>query len=258
VTQAPVYRQEELAAAEAATEAAAYIRRSSAATGLRHKTKTDIVTDVDVAAEDIILSRLGPLFPDDTFVSEEAGITRGDSGRTWFIDPLDGTANFASGLPHYAVAVSLAVDDHPVCAVTLDVVREELFRAVAGGATTCNGRTVGPRPVDDLADALVGVQLPEPAWRTDSHLEHAVNGARGVRVSGSTALDLAWTAAGLLDVCLYRRTPSTWDWIGGELLVSQAGGAIGSLGAASGRELMVAGESKLVAVLCSLAPWQPR
>lgn len=242
-----------LAAAEAAAE---LIRGSGGEIETVYKARNDIVTNVDRAAERVILNYLLGAFPDDAVVSEEAGALEGGSGRTWYIDPLDGTANFAAGVPHFAVALALDAGEGPVLAVTVDVARGEVFTATRGATTTRSGSAVAPGPVDHLEDALLALQLPEPIWRADARLERAVNSARGVRVTGSMALDFAWTAAGLFDACLYRQKPSLWDWFGGEFLVTQAGGAVAPLGTIGEYPLMVAGRAGVVGALAALAPWQ--
>jgi myo-inositol-1(or 4)-monophosphatase len=243
--------------AVAAARAAAACIRSHRPTTSSPKRRNDIVTDVDLAAEQIILDRLRQQFCEDTILAEEAGLIAGRSARTWCVDPLDGTANFAAGLPHYAVAVTLLDHDEAVLAVIHDVARDETFTATSDGPTTANGRFVVPRCVDHIEDALIALQLPEPDWRADSRFVEVVNASRGSRVSGSEALDFAWTASGLLDACLYRRTAAAWDWTGGELLVSRAGGVVACLGHISGIPLMVAGAAGAVAAFEALAPWHP-
>jgi myo-inositol-1(or 4)-monophosphatase len=248
----------EVDVAVAAARAAAGYIRSHRPTATTPKRRNDIVTDVDLAAEQMILDQLRRAFPDDGFLSEEAGVSAGGSGRTWYVDPLDGTANFTAGLPHFAVAVTLVGGDQALLAVTCDVARDETFVATSDGSTTVNGRLAGPRPVDHIENALIALQVPEPAWRADSCLVEAVNASRGSRVSGSEALDFSWTAAGLLDAVLYRRTAAVWDWTGGELLVARAGGVIASLGAIDGLPLMVAGTADVIAEFEALRPWRPR
>lgn len=240
----------------AAEQAAEFIRRASRDIQTTYKTRGDIVTNVDIAAERLIIERLRGAFPQDGVVSEEAGILPGQTGRTWCVDPLDGTANFANGVPHFAVAIALREGGSPLLAVTVDVAREETFVATSDSPTTRHDLAITLRPAGHIEDSLLALQLPEPAWRADSRMERAVHSSRGVRVSGSMALDFAWTAAGLLDVCLYRRRPSLWDWVGGELLVTQAGGEVACLGAIGEHPVMAVGAPAVVAALAALGPWR--
>lgn len=247
----------ELEVAVAAARAAADLIRTRRPTQTRYKRPNDIVTDVDLAAERVIAEVLIAEYPADALLAEEGGPSPGQTDRLWCIDPLDGTANFAAGIPHFAVAVALVVNDRPVVAVTHDVTRNEVYTAIVDGGFKINGRDACPRSTGHVEDSLVALQLPEPTWRSNERLVDAVNQSRGVRVSGSMALDFAWTAAGLLDACLYRQSSSPWDWIGGELLVARAGGDVLSIGDLDGLPLMVAGSVGAVAALRSSLSRRP-
>lgn len=220
---------------------------------LSRKIGTDIVTATDIRSEAVILSSLRGAFPLDAIHAEESGRDGVASERLWSVDPLDGTVNFANGIPYFAVSIGLEDAAGARLGVVLDPVRGDCFAAERGSASVLNGVSLPHRTARSVRDSVVAVQLPEPGWRERPSLVDTVLGSRGHRVSGSVALDLAWTAAGRYDVCLYRRTPQRWDWVAGEFLVASSPGcAVISLGSLGGLELMAAGEQTLVTELAAL------
>lgn len=214
---------------------------------VQHKVGTDIVTATDLESEALILSALRESFPDDNVLAEESGAQHLGAARQWCVDPLDGTVNFANGIPYFSVTIGLEDSEGGIAGVVYDPIRDDLFSAERGQSTQLNGVAVSPVIASGIADAVIAVQLPEPGWRRHEQLSSVVHASRGVRVSGSTALDLAWTAIGRYDLCLYRRTPERWDWVAGELLIqSGVGSAVAVVGQMGDLELVAAGNAAVV------------
>lgn len=198
-----------------------YFNRGDAEVHSKAK-RQDIVTQADVEAEGLILMRLREDWPDDGFLAEESGRSEGRSGRIWCVDPLDGTANFAAGYPHWAVAVSLLEDGVPVLAVTHDPLRGETFAAAGEQSRSTPAGSL--RTVHRIEDALIADNRPFAQRETVHPLELTLRRSRGRRESGSMALDFAWLSIGRLDAVFYERSERLWDYIGGELMATTAGG----------------------------------
>ncbi len=188
----------------------------------------DIVTASDKAAEatacEIIWSRL----PASRILGEEGGL-QGEGDTTWIIDPIDGTSNFASGLPFFCVSIAAYHAGEPVCGIVYDPIREELFMA-SGGRLTLNGAEVKPflrgrsdREVELLSNAPYEGERPSRAAQ-EAHAD-LVNSFRAVRRLGSCALHLAYVAAGRVAVA-YESKFSAWDIAAGIQLVEAAGGLV--------------------------------
>ena len=239
---------EQNVAREAAATAAGMIRSRMRNFGkVSHKIGTDIVTDIDFAAERLIIDKLKSAFAEDAILSEEAGMVSDGHRRRWVVDPLDGTVNFASGIDYYAIAIGLEDSEGPLLGLIHDPSREQVFSAVAGAPTFCNGTPCPGPSATAIGNAVIALQLPEPLWRSQQGLVALTQTARGVRVSGSVALDLCWLAAGHFDLMLYRRTPSRWDWLAGEMIAAQAPNIVVRPISLLGEfELMVAGRAELV------------
>jgi len=205
----------------------------------------DVVTQADFEAERLILDLLAESWPEDGFLAEESGRSTGPGARVWCVDPLDGTANFAAGYPHWAVAIALLEGEEPVLAVTHDPLRAETFVAHGASLESPGG---GLRTVLRVEDALVADNRPYPHREPIHPLELLLRRTRGRRESGSMALDFAWLATGRLDAVAYERSDRLWDYIGGELLVGCAGGAVGI--ADSERDIAVAACPELTEILC--------
>ncbi len=189
---------------------------------------TDLVSDADRAAEEAIVAVLAAERPDDGRLAEEGGRHTGASGLWWVIDPLDGTTNYLWGIPHWAVSVAVCDADGPVAGVVMDPSRRETFAALRGGGTWLgNQRLHMPEP-PELPRALVGTgfnySADERARQADV-LRRALPLVRDVRRFGAAALDLAWVATGRLDAFIERGVQE-WDWMAGQLLVTEAGGAV--------------------------------
>ena len=215
-----------LGAARAAGEV--LLAHFGSSSGLREKTsRHDLVTDADFDADARIRSVLEAAFPDDAIVTEERGGEPPAAGRTWFVDPLDGTTNFVHGFPHWCVSIALELGDRILAAVVHDPLRGETFFGRTGGGANLGGtRLVVARA--PLREALVGINARQAIVRESGGVRALALAARDVREPGATALDLAWVAAGRLNALAYNAAAPAWDRLAGECLVREADGTVAS------------------------------
>lgn len=207
------------------------------ATGVDAKSShTDLVSDADRESETVIVSAIRWAFPEDAIVAEEGSLERGGSGRTWYIDPLDGTINYLYGVPHWSVVLCLADAEGALAGVVFDPVRDELFGAERGnGAWVTRGagaqRALRTTSVADLASALVATGFAYVAADREEQgriLAPVLGAVRDIRRYGSAALDLAWVAAARYDA-YFESVDMPWDWMAGALIVREAGGRVTEL-----------------------------
>lgn len=195
--------------------------------------RLNLVTDADTASEALILAELSRRFPDHAVLAEESGAS-GHGHLTWIVDPLDGTTNYAHGVPHFCV--TLAVEgplDGGGCGllagVVFDPVRGECFSAARGHGAYLNGRRLEVSAASSLSRALVCTGFPydlhERPHLPLSMFTRIVKRAQGVRRMGSAALELAWLAAGRFDG-FFEFGLKPWDLAAGALLIEEAGGVI--------------------------------
>jgi myo-inositol-1(or 4)-monophosphatase len=205
-----------------------------AALQVSRKGPGDFVTAADKAAEKTLFEVLSKGRPGYGFLGEENGLIEGtDKTHSWIVDPIDGTTNFLHGMPHFAINVALQREGEIVAAVTYNPILQEMFWAEKGKGAFLNNdvrlRVSGRR---DLADSLVCTGIPfigRPGHAQSIKEIHAL-GQRvaGIRRLGSSALDLAWVAAGRYDA-YWERNLKPWDVAAGILLVSEAGGKVTGL-----------------------------
>ncbi len=203
------------------------------AQGLTEKsTSTDLVSDADRAAEDIILRMIRAKRPGDAILSEESGeAQQGTTGLRWLVDPLDGTANYLWSYPQWCVSIACHDDDGGLMGVVHDPIRGETFSAVRGGPATLNGRQLTLEPGRDLGQALIGSGFGYDAARRRRQalrLAGVIPHVRDMRRGGSAALDMAWVAAGRLDA-YYEFGVNAWDVAAGAVVVLAAGGEVQDL-----------------------------
>jgi len=193
----------------------------------REKAPGDWVSDVDLASETTIREELARLAPGIAFFGEEGGGERGRLG--WFVDPLDGTANFLHRFPAVGVSVALVEDGRPVVGVVHAPLIGETYTARAGGGAFRDGDplTISARPPEG-AICATGFPFRAKADRLPSYFpvfEAALRQFEDLRRAGSASLDLAWTASGTFDG-YFEQALGTWDVAAGALLVREAGGVV--------------------------------
>jgi myo-inositol-1(or 4)-monophosphatase len=198
---------------------------------IEHKGAIDLVTEVDKAAEALLVSGLQKSFPEHDFLAEENDYgTRGASHK-WIIDPLDGTTNFAHGFPWFAVSMALEIEDEICLGVVYHSMMDELFCAVKGEGARLNGSRLQVSTREPLHSSLLATGFPyDSASDRENNFAHFANfqmGCRGIRRAGAAALDLAYVAAGRLDG-FWESKLKPWDVAAGELLVREAGGRVSS------------------------------
>ena len=225
-------------AAEIAREAGARLRDFFAqGVATEYKGDVDLVTVADRTVEKLIKTRLGEMFPDHGIYGEEGTREGLDRELRWYVDPLDGTTNFAHGFPQFCVSMGLEQrragmkadeDGTLVAAVIYDPMRDELFLAERGKGATVNGKTIAVSKNATLAEALVATGFPSRKRHQNPniHFYHEITlRSHGVRRAGSAALDLAYVAAGRLDG-FWEFNLNPWDTAAGILLVEEAGGRV--------------------------------
>lgn len=215
-------------AKDLAREAGAILRSGFGSAGpVVHKGTIDLVTDFDLRSEKLLVEGLRGAFPEDPILAEEGGGASGD--RRWLIDPLDGTTNFAHGLPIFCVSMAYAEDGVVRLGVVYDPMRDELFEGMQGAGARLNGRAVRVSEMAELDQSLLVTGFPyDIRSSSETNLDHFADfavRAVGVRRLGSAALDLAYVASGRFDGYWELRL-SPWDWAAGLLLVKEAGGRI--------------------------------
>jgi myo-inositol-1(or 4)-monophosphatase len=226
---------DDLELAERAARAAGEVLMSyfgQAAEGLGSKTSvTDPVSDADREAERVIRELLTAERPDDGLVAEEGSHTEPVSGRTWVVDPLDGTVNFLYGLRTWAVSIALEDSEGLALGVVFNPVDGECFSARRGEGAALNERPIHATQCSSLDRAMVGTGFSYESARRGEQAEillRLLPQIRDIRRAGAAALDLAYVAAGRVDA-FYERGLQRWDEAAGRLLVTEAGGVVEDL-----------------------------
>ena len=203
--------------------------------GVRKKGPIDLVTDVDVEIESMFRDLIRERYPDHAIVAEELDAGTGAAhGAThcWVFDPIDGTVNYAHGLPFFCASLALEIEGVTRAAAVFDPVREELFTAERGGGARLNGAPLAVSTTGSLIDALLCTGFPYDVHETLDEViglfRAFVGRARAVRRLGSAALDLCYVAAGRLDGFWEQRL-HPWDTAAGALIVEEAGGRMSAL-----------------------------
>jgi myo-inositol-1(or 4)-monophosphatase len=217
-------------ARESALAAGAVLRRTTAE-GFSVSSKEvyhDLVTSADLESERVVVGMIRDVFPDHDIEAEEGKYPRSGSRYRWVIDPIDGTVNFAKGVPFYCISIGVVCDERPLVGVIHDPSRQETFWATAGGGAFLEGRRLSVSPSTHLRDALLATGFHydrgQPMRDTLETIKRFFEGGVvEVRRIGSAALELAYVAAGRLDGFWEHRLMS-WDIAAGMLLVREAGG----------------------------------
>ena len=211
-----------------------------------HKAEHDVVTEVDTLSENLIINAIREAFPRDSVLAEESGrsdvvggkATAGASGqptpvvdpvdqRVWIIDPLDGTVNYANGIPMFCVSIGLTIGGRPMIGVVYDPTRDEMFTAQAGAGARLDGMPIHHPEKEKLSDCVVSLSLPRRGWATRDH-----NIRKAIRVSrnmGSAALQLAYLSNGRFDAFVQAGGLSLWDVCAAGLIAIEGGARLTTL-----------------------------
>ncbi len=218
-------------ALEAAREAGAILLAEFARPPeISYKGDVDIVTQADRRSEEAVVSRLRNHFPRHAILGEEGGARRGAKGAKfcWYVDPLDGTTNFAHGYPCFAVSIALYEEDAPLVGVVFNPVTNELFHAAAGEGAFLNNKPIRVSRVPRMNAALLCTGFPTHKRQQNPNIHYYWRftlASHGVRRDGSAALDLSYVAAGRFDG-FWEFGLNPWDTGAGRLLVREAGGIV--------------------------------
>jgi myo-inositol-1(or 4)-monophosphatase len=220
----------ELEAALSAAKQAGEVLRAGfgAEHAITFKGEVDLLTEIDEEAERVIREELLGTFPSHGMLAEEGGELAGEEDARWIVDPLDGTTNYAHGLPIFCVSIALERAGKIILGVVHDPIREETYVAERGGGATLNGGPIRVSDTEELIQALIATGFPYDRAEMPEALELFGRFAaitRGMRRLGSTALDLCHVASGRLDG-YYERGIWAWDIAAGSLLLEEAGGKV--------------------------------
>lgn len=194
--------------------------------GFELKGEHDLVTVADRASEKLIVERLQREYPTHHIMAEEGGETMGSSEYRWYVDPLDGTTNFAHGFPVYNVTLALEHKGELIAGVIADPTRGEFFTAERGSGAFLNGERIHVSKAANLNVALAGTGFPSRKRHrnVNIHFFHQVSMVtHGVRRAGAAAIDLAYVACGRLDM-FWEFSLNPWDIAAGVLMIREAGG----------------------------------
>jgi myo-inositol-1(or 4)-monophosphatase len=203
-----------------------FLDRSSFTVGL--KGPQDFLTEVDTETERLVAGRLHGLFPGDGFIGEEgAGRIAKEGAPTWVVDPIDGTANFARGVPHFCVSIALAHEGRSVAGVVFDPILNELFAARHGGGAELNGAPIKVSATPEMRAAAIeiGWNLRVAREKFLGMMGRVVEAGAAAMRCGSGALALAYVAAGRSDAFIEAHI-NAWDCLAGNVLVAEAGGYV--------------------------------
>ena len=199
---------------------------------VRHKSKADLVTEADTAIEAFLIDKIHTNFPNHSIKAEESGQHDGDQEDEWFIDPIDGTLNYAHGLPQYAISVAYTCKGELKLGVIANPPMQEYFYAEAGKGSWLNGKPIHVSETQELIDSMLItgfryhlLDTPRSNINNFIRLSHEV---QSVRRLGSAALDLAYVACGRVEG-FWEIDLSPWDVAAGILLIREAGGIVSTL-----------------------------
>ena len=198
---------------------------------ISYKRPSDLVTEADRRSEALVVERLHKHFPNHAVVSEEGGGQRIPSNHCWYVDPLDGTTNFAHKFPVFCVTLGLAYRDEIIAGVVYDPVRDEMFTAEKGSGAFLNGQRLNVSKTAKLAASLLATGFPPFDYNHHLNLQlffQFTLKSHGIRRPGSAALDLCSVAAGRFEA-FWELKLNSWDKAAGSLLITEAGGRVTDL-----------------------------
>jgi myo-inositol-1(or 4)-monophosphatase len=208
---------------------------------ISYKRPSDLVTEADRSSEALIVERLHRRFPGHAVVGEEGGGQRIASDYCWYVDPLDGTTNFAHGFPVFCVTLGLAYRGEVIAGVVYDPTRDELFTAERGAGAYLNNQRIHVSQAASLSESLLATGFPPFASNHDLNIQFYFRFtllSHGIRRAGSAALDLCTVAAGRFEG-FWELKLNPWDKAAGSLLVAEAGGRVTDL---TGRPFSLQGD----------------
>ncbi|MGA2488686.1 MAG: inositol monophosphatase family protein [Anaerolineales bacterium] len=215
-----------------------------------YKGAIDLVTEVDHQSEELLLGEIQNLFPGHQIISEEIGLVPGRAGDQWYVDPLDGTVNYAHGVPFFSISIAYAHNGVIRLGVVYEPMRDELFAAERGQGARLNGRKLQVSKVTELQRSLLVTGFPYDAWSNPrNNIEYYGRFAKltqGVRRMGSAALDLSYVAAGRFEG-YWELSIKPWDVAAGGLIATEAGATVTN----------IAGQADYVTPPCSLLAAPP-
>jgi myo-inositol-1(or 4)-monophosphatase len=196
---------------------------------ISYKGVIDLVTEADHESEEYLLGEIRRRWPESTIMAEESGLTEGGPEHSWYVDPIDGTVNYAHHLPIFCVSLAYAHRGAVKLGVVYDPTRDEMFRAQRGEGAELNGNPIRVSGATELAKSLLVTGFPYDAWDTErDNFDNFVRFSKmtqGVRRLGSAALDAAWVGAGRFDG-FWEIALNAWDVAAGGLIAEEAGAKV--------------------------------
>ncbi len=203
-------------------------------TNIKNKELNDIVTDVDIFMENKIVTAIKNWFHSHSIYAEESGEVDKNSEYEWLIDPIDGTINFASGLPLFATSIALRKNGDTILGVIFDYSQNDIYYCIKGQGAFCNGKPIHVSECQNLNNSIISFCL--TSHYNDKHIKDVLNieeklasKVRGLRLIVSAAIELAWCASGKIDGCLNVKPSIGLSSAAGKLLVQEAGGKVTNL-----------------------------
>ncbi len=227
--------------------------------GKQHEIKMkgviDLVTEIDNQAEDYLITKIKNMHPSDMIVGEESGThNAGSSGGQWLVDPLDGTLNYAHGVPFFSVSIAYAYKGQVMQGVVYDPMMDECFSAVRGQGALLNGVSLRVSTVDKMVGAMLCTGFPYDVHTAEqnnlNYFSAFVRQAQAVRRLGSAALDLAYVGAGRLEG-FWELSLNAWDIAAGMLIIEEAGGVVTDM---AGKPIVLEPPHSIVASTPALHP----
>ncbi|MBI5178491.1 MAG: inositol monophosphatase [Nitrospinae bacterium] len=210
---------------------------------VEHKGTINLVTEVDLECEKLITHAIAEEFPDHAILAEEGTDIKTDGGYAWYVDPLDGTTNYAHGFPVFAPSIALAYQGQPVLGAVYDPLRDEMFSGIKGGGAYLNGKRIAVSTAKEMDHALLGTGFPyDLRTNTNNNMENFNRVAlrcQAIRRAGAAAIDLCYVACGRFEG-FWEQWLYPWDMAAGALFVTEAGGVVTDM---KGRPLDLFGKS---------------
>jgi myo-inositol-1(or 4)-monophosphatase len=198
---------------------------------IQAKGPRDVVTEVDHLCEGLVMRAVQERYPGDSFYAEEIGevaaVGAAKSGRVWIVDPLDGTVNYANGIPFFCISIALVADGRPVAGVVYDPTRDETFAGAADGPSLRNGESIHVADKELLEDLVVTLAVGGRGTVRKRH--EAIRAIRAHRSMGSSALTLSYVACGRFDIYAQGAGLSAWDVAAAGLIAERAGATVTTL-----------------------------